>query len=93
MSDARGERESQSPVTFASALIRASTPVISRPLRRSLSCVSRVSPAGLHTIFAKVIGGAEVLDVMEKAKVDDKDRPLAEIRLKSITIHANPFAT
>ena len=49
--------------------------------------------AGLYTIFAKVIGGMEVLDRMEKVKVDGKDRPLADIRLKSVTIHANPFAT
>lgn len=35
----------------------------------------------------------EVLDRMEKVKVDGKDRPLADIRLKSVTIHANPFAT
>ena len=56
-------------------------------------CVCVCVCAGLYTIFAKVIGGTEVLDRMEKVKVDGKDRPLAEIRLKTVTIHANPFAT
>lgn len=52
---------------------------------------------GKYTVFAKVIGGTEVLDLLEKVKTADtpegQDRPLAEIRIKRVTIHANPLAT
>lgn len=47
---------------------------------------------GQYTIFGKVIEGFESLDLMEKEPVDAKDRPLNEIVLHSITIHANPIA-
>ncbi|VFQ95477.1 unnamed protein product [Cuscuta campestris] len=47
---------------------------------------------GLYTIFGKVIHGFEVLDVMEKTVVGAGDRPVAEIRISRVTIHANPLA-
>ena len=47
---------------------------------------------GHYTVFAKVIHGFEVLDLMEKAQTGPGDRPLAEIRLNRVTIHANPLA-
>ncbi|PWN53374.1 peptidyl-prolyl cis-trans isomerase-like 3 [Violaceomyces palustris] len=50
---------------------------------------------GKYTIFGKVIDGAEdggALDAMEKVPVDEKNRPIHEIRLNSVTIHANPIA-
>ncbi|XP_015693866.2 probable inactive peptidyl-prolyl cis-trans isomerase-like 6 isoform X1 [Oryza brachyantha] len=47
---------------------------------------------GHYTVFAKVIHGFEVLDLMEKAQTGAADRPLAEIRLNRVTIHANPLA-
>ncbi|KAI3701050.1 hypothetical protein L2E82_45693 [Cichorium intybus] len=47
---------------------------------------------GLYTIFGKVIHGFEVLDLMEKTPIGAGDRPLAEIRINRITIHANPLA-
>ncbi|TVU12834.1 hypothetical protein EJB05_46497 [Eragrostis curvula] len=47
---------------------------------------------GHYTIFAKVIHGFEVLDLMEKTQTGPGDRPLAEIRLNRVTIHANPLA-
>ncbi|KAM7476346.1 hypothetical protein LguiB_023589 [Lonicera macranthoides] len=47
---------------------------------------------GLYTIFGKVIHGFEVLDIMEKTPTGPGDRPLAEIRLNRVTIHANPLA-
>ena len=34
----------------------------------------------------------EVLDAMEKVPVGKKDRPLTEITLSHITVHANPMA-
>eukprot|EP01099_Mayorella_cantabrigiensis_P007562 TRINITY_DN672_c0_g1_i2.p1 TRINITY_DN672_c0_g1~~TRINITY_DN672_c0_g1_i2.p1 ORF type:complete len:173 (-),score=36.80 TRINITY_DN672_c0_g1_i2:80-574(-) len=46
----------------------------------------------VYTIFARVIAGFDVLDLMEKVPVDASDRPLADIVLKSVTIHANPIA-
>ncbi|KAJ1673999.1 Peptidyl-prolyl cis-trans isomerase cyp10 [Spiromyces aspiralis] len=46
-----------------------------------------------YTIFGRVIDGADMaLDDIEKTPVDKKSRPLQEIRIKSVTIHANPIA-
>ncbi|KAH6913436.1 cyclophilin-like domain-containing protein [Coprinopsis sp. MPI-PUGE-AT-0042] len=47
---------------------------------------------GSNTIFGKVIDGLDVLDVMERAPVNNKNRPLQEIKLSGVTIHANPIA-
>ncbi|GAB4844386.1 hypothetical protein Ancab_037751 [Ancistrocladus abbreviatus] len=47
---------------------------------------------GLYTVFGKVIHGFEVLDLMEKTQTGPGDRPLAEIRINRVTIHANPLA-
>ena len=47
---------------------------------------------GKNTIFGKVIDGFTVLDMMEKTPGDERDRPLAEIRINKVTIHANPLA-
>lgn len=45
-----------------------------------------------YAVFAKVIHGLAVLDAFEKTPCGEKDRPLQEIMLKSVTIHANPLA-
>lgn len=46
-----------------------------------------------YTIFGKVIDGLDTLDDLEKQLVNEKNyRPLTEIRLQSVTIHANPLA-
>ncbi|KAJ3665336.1 hypothetical protein Zmor_000835 [Zophobas morio] len=46
-----------------------------------------------YTMFAKVIDGFETLDELEKVPVNQKNyRPLNDIRINSITIHANPLA-
>jgi len=48
---------------------------------------------GKHTIFGKVIDGADsTLDAMERVPVNAKSRPLNEIKITGITIHANPIA-
>ncbi|CAA7269581.1 unnamed protein product [Cyclocybe aegerita] len=48
---------------------------------------------GKHTIFGKVIDGADsTLDAIERVPVNNKNRPLNEIKLTSVTIHANPIA-
>ena len=43
-------------------------------------------------IIGRVIDGMDTLDAMEKAPVDAKNRPLKEIVIKSVTMHANPIA-
>jgi len=46
-----------------------------------------------YTIFGKVIDGADTtLDALEKLPVDEKYRPIQDVRIYSITIHANPLA-
>ena len=45
-----------------------------------------------YTVVAQVIDGFETLDAMEKVPVGSKNRPLANIILEYITIHANPLA-
>ncbi|KIJ13423.1 hypothetical protein PAXINDRAFT_163657 [Paxillus involutus ATCC 200175] len=46
-----------------------------------------------YTIFGKVIDGADsTLDMMERVPVNNKNRPLAEVKLTHVTIHANPIA-
>uniref|UniRef100_A0A914V5E2 Peptidyl-prolyl cis-trans isomerase n=1 Tax=Plectus sambesii TaxID=2011161 RepID=A0A914V5E2_9BILA len=45
-----------------------------------------------YTIFGRVIDGFDELDELEKVAVNEKFRPLAEQRIRSITIHANPIA-
>ncbi|KAL4434993.1 hypothetical protein ABPG74_017749 [Tetrahymena malaccensis] len=47
---------------------------------------------GLYTTFGKVIDGWEALDLMEKEPVDANDKPLNEIKINKVTIHANPIA-
>lgn len=45
-------------------------------------------------ILLQVIDGFDVLDQLEKVPTDGskKSRPLTEIKLTDITIHANPLA-
>lgn len=47
-----------------------------------------------HFCFcSRVIDGLETLDELEKLPVNEKTyRPLNDVRIKDITIHANPFA-
>ena len=45
-----------------------------------------------YTIIGRVIDGFDALDAMERVPTGKKDRPLTDIRLTNITIHANPLA-
>jgi peptidyl-prolyl cis-trans isomerase-like 3 len=45
-----------------------------------------------YTVFGKVIDGWATLDKIEAAQVAKKDRPVEEIVITSVTIHANPIA-
>jgi len=49
---------------------------------------------GKNTVFGHVLGdeGLETLRKMEGVEVDKKNRPKQEIRIESITVHANPLA-
>ena len=46
----------------------------------------------VYTAFGKLIDGMETLDAIEKVPVSKKNKPLSEITIKNITIHANPLA-
>ncbi|XP_070531908.1 peptidyl-prolyl cis-trans isomerase-like 3 [Ptychodera flava] len=46
-----------------------------------------------YSIFGKVIDGLETLDDLEKVPVNEKNfRPMNDIKIQRITIHANPIA-
>ncbi|KAF8589432.1 cyclophilin-type peptidyl-prolyl cis-trans isomerase, partial [Ramaria rubella] len=45
-----------------------------------------------HPYFRVIDGADSTLDAMEKVPVNEKNRPLQEISLTNITIHANPIA-
>ena len=45
-----------------------------------------------YTVFGKVIDGWEALAAIERVQCNEKHRPLTEVRLESLTIHANPLA-
>ncbi|KTF96135.1 hypothetical protein cypCar_00031978, partial [Cyprinus carpio] len=46
-----------------------------------------------YTVFGKIIDGLETLDELEKLPVNEKTfRPLNDVHIKDVTIHANPFA-
>jgi len=44
-----------------------------------------------HSIFGKVVGGLQLLDVLNKREVNAKDRPLQEIRVLRAEVFKNPF--
>ncbi|KND02514.1 peptidyl-prolyl cis-trans isomerase-like 3 [Spizellomyces punctatus DAOM BR117] len=45
-----------------------------------------------YTVFGKVIDGWDALDSLEKVPVDEKSRPIQDVRIRTVTIHANPIA-
>ena len=60
---------------------------------RSIRCLESISPnQEVETHPCRVIDGFDTLDLLEKVEVNKKHRPLQEIRLKNVTIHANPLA-
>ncbi|KAB5570781.1 peptidyl-prolyl cis-trans isomerase-like 2 [Coniochaeta sp. 2T2.1] len=44
-----------------------------------------------HTIFAKVVGGLEVLAKLEAVPTDGSDRPLNKIVIKDVVVFVDPF--
>lgn len=47
---------------------------------------------GKYTVFGCVIDGFDTLDKMEKVPTEALDRPVQDIKLHKVTIHANPLA-
>lgn len=47
---------------------------------------------GKNAVFGKVIDGFGVLDQIEKTPGDERDRPLRDIKIEKVTVHANPLA-
>ena len=72
------QRPKAPPATFAPALFSAADATAALPAPDS--------------VFGKVIDGFDTLDALERCQVNEKHRPLSEIRLQSITVHANPLA-
>lgn len=47
----------------------------------------------MFTLIHRVIDGFDTLDDLEKLPVDEKSfRPKTEIKIRRVTIHANPLA-
>lgn len=46
---------------------------------------------GKHTIFGKLVGGLDTLSEMEKIEVDNKDRPIEDIKIEKVHIFVDPF--
>eukprot|EP01089_Gocevia_fonbrunei_P004253 TRINITY_DN14272_c0_g1_i1.p1 TRINITY_DN14272_c0_g1~~TRINITY_DN14272_c0_g1_i1.p1 ORF type:complete len:213 (-),score=39.99 TRINITY_DN14272_c0_g1_i1:10-555(-) len=44
-----------------------------------------------HTVFGRVVGKLETLDLMESMKSDGKDRPVRDIKLNKVNVIRNPF--
>ena len=44
------------------------------------------------TVFGRILDGFESLDLMEREPTGKDDKPLNDITLYHIKIHANPFA-
>ena len=47
---------------------------------------------GKNAVFGKVIDGFSVLDTIEKTPGDERDRPLRDVKIEKVTVHANPLA-
>lgn len=44
-----------------------------------------------HTIFARVVGGLDVLQKMENAPTDGSDRPINDIVIEKVVVFVDPF--
>ena len=46
----------------------------------------------VYPVFGKVIDGIDALNIMEREPTDNNDKPLNEIKVHRVLIHANPIA-
>jgi len=59
-------------------------------LAQSLTvCIDPISRLGRRR---RVIAGFDTLDALEKVTVDEKYRPIQDVKINSVVIHANPLA-
>lgn len=47
---------------------------------------------GVYTVFGRLIDGLDTLDKIEKTPVGKKYRPVTDIIINEVVIHANPIA-
>ena len=45
-----------------------------------------------YSVFGHLVDGFETLDALEKLPVGKKHRPVTEVTIDRVTVHANPFA-
>mmetsp|Transcript_34812 Transcript_34812/g.69394 ORF Transcript_34812/g.69394 Transcript_34812/m.69394 type:complete len:177 (-) Transcript_34812:197-727(-) len=45
-----------------------------------------------YTVFGRVIDGWDTLSAIERVQCNEKHRPLSDVRIEGVTIHANPLA-
>ena len=45
-----------------------------------------------YSVFGHLVDGFETLDALEKLPVGAKHRPVSEVTIERVTVHANPFA-
>ena len=44
-----------------------------------------------HTVFARVVGGMDVLTKLENVQTDEADRPLEDIVIQDVVVFVDPF--
>jgi len=44
-----------------------------------------------HTVFGRVVGGTDVLDLMETTPTDSDDRPTRDIKIEEVVVFVDPF--
>lgn len=57
-----------------------------------LSFAPQPSLDDVYSVIGRLIGGMQVLDEIELAPVGAKHRPVTDIVIERVTVHANPFA-
>ena len=47
---------------------------------------------GKHTAFGQVTGGMDVVDRIQSAETDSRDRPVEDVRMEKVTISGVPVS-
>ena len=62
------------------------------PVKRLLTFAPQPHLNDKYSVFGHLVDGFETLDALEKLPVGKKHRPVTEVTIDRVTIHANPFA-